>query len=39
MRNAKQEMDRMNEFTTILINDDLESTYQKFKKIVLGDLS
>ncbi|MCM0606306.1 MAG: guanylate kinase [Xanthomonadaceae bacterium] len=36
MKNAKSEMDRMNEFTTILINDDLDETYKKFKDVVFG---
>lgn len=39
MRNAKKEMDQMNAFTTILINDDLDATYSKFKKIILGELA
>lgn len=36
MKNAQAEMDRMNEFSTILINDDLDKTYEQFKKVIFG---
>lgn len=36
MKNAKSEMARMNEFSTVLINDDLDETYKKFKDVIFG---
>jgi len=35
LKNARNEMARMNEFSVILINDDLDRTYAKFKSTIL----
>ena len=34
IQNAKSEMNRINEFDEIIINDDLDSAYNKLKKII-----
>lgn len=35
LKNSKEEMDRKHEFDVVLVNDDLEQAYKKFKKVVL----